>query len=137
MLVIIGYVVVMFSVFGGFAMAGGHLAALFQPLELLMIGGGAGGAFLVGNNGKAIKATLKDLPSILKGSKYTKASYMELMALLYELLGKVRKEGLMSIEADVERPEESPIFAKYPKIQADHHVSNSLPIICASWLAAT
>lgn len=122
MLVIIGYVVVMASVFGGFAMAGGHLGALFQPIELLMIGGGAGGAFLVGNNGKAIKATLKDLPTVLKGSKYTKASYMELMALLYELLGKVRKEGLMSIEADVERPEESPVFAKYPKILSDHHV---------------
>lgn len=122
MLVIVGYVVVMASVFGGFAMACGHLAALFQPLELLMIGGGAGGAFLVGNNGKAIKATLKDLPTVLKGSKYTKAIYMELMALLYELLGKVRKEGLMSIEADVEKPEESPIFAKYPQILADHHV---------------
>ena len=67
MLVIIGYVVVMASVFGGFALAGGHLGALFQPVELLMIGGGAGGAFLVGNNGKAIKATLKDLPTVLKG----------------------------------------------------------------------
>ncbi|MBI5429579.1 MAG: flagellar motor stator protein MotA [Nitrosomonadales bacterium] len=122
MLVIVGYVVVMASVFGGFAMAGGHLGALFQPLELLMIGGGAAGAFFVGNNGKAIKATLKDLPTVLKGSKYNKDSYMELMALLYELLGKVRKEGLMSIEADVESPEESPVFAKYPTILADHHV---------------
>ena len=122
MLVIIGYVVVMFSVFGGFAMAGGHLAALFQPIELLMIGGAAGGAFLVGNTGKVIKITLRDLPKILKGPKYTKDSYMEMMALLYELLGKVRKEGLMAIEADVERPEESPVFAKYPKVLADHHV---------------
>ncbi|MGC2165358.1 MAG: flagellar motor stator protein MotA [Gallionella sp.] len=122
MLVIIGYVVVLASVFGGFAMAGGHLGALFQPLELLMIGGGAGGAFFVGNNGKAIKATLKDIPLIFKGSKYSKDSYMELMALLYELLGKVRKEGLMAIEGDVENPEESPVFSKYPKIQSDHHV---------------
>ena len=122
MLVIIGYVVVLGSVFGGYALAGGHLGGLFQPLELLMIGGGAGGAFLVGNNSKAIKATLKDLPTVLKGSKYTKDTYMELMALLYELLGKVRKEGLMSIEGDVENPHESPIFAKYPKIASDHHV---------------
>jgi chemotaxis protein MotA len=122
MLVIVGYIVVAASVFGGFALAGGHMGALFQPLELLMIGGGAGGAFFVGNNGKAIKATLKDLPSVFKGSKYNKESYMELMALLYELLGKVRKEGLMSIEGDVENPEESPIFAKYPKVLADHHV---------------
>ncbi|MDP1996087.1 MAG: flagellar motor stator protein MotA, partial [Gallionella sp.] len=112
MLVIIGYVVVIGSVFGGFALAGGHLAALWQPVELLMIGGGGLGAFLVGNSGKAIKATFKALPSVLKGPKYTKDSYMELMALLYELLGKVRKEGLMAIEGDVERPEESPIFAK-------------------------
>jgi len=122
MLVIVGYVVVLGSVFGGFAMAGGHLGALWQPLELLMIGGGALGAFFVGNTGKAIKATLKDLPTVLKGSKYSKDTYMELMALLYELLGKVRKEGLMSIEGDVEKPEESPIFAKYPKVLADHHV---------------
>src|SRR3989339_1430707 len=122
MLVIVGYVVVLGSVFGGFVLAGGHLAALWQPVELLMIGGGGLGAFLVGNSGKAIKATLKALPSVLKGSKYSKDSYMELMALLYELLGKVRKEGLMSIEGDVEKPEESPIFAKYPKVIADHHV---------------
>jgi chemotaxis protein MotA len=122
MLVIVGYIVVAASVFGGFALAGGHMGALFQPLELLMIGGGAGGAFFVGNNGKAIKATLKDLPSVFKGSRYNKESYMELMALMYELLGKVRKEGLMSIEGDVENPHESPVFAKYPKILEDHHV---------------
>jgi chemotaxis protein MotA len=122
MLVIIGYVVVCFSVFGGFAMAGGHLAALFQPIELLMIGGAAAGAFLVGNTGKVIKATLKNLPKIMKGSKYNKETYMELMALLYELLNKVRKEGLMSIEGDVEEPAESALFVKYPKVIADHHV---------------
>src|SRR5574340_1418605 len=92
MLVIIGYVVVCLSVFGGFALAGGHLGALFQPVELLMIGGAATGAFFVGNTGKAIKATLKGLPKTLQGPKYNKATYMELMALMYELLNKVRKE---------------------------------------------
>ena len=122
MLVIIGFVVVLGSVFGGFALAGGHLAALWQPVELLMIGGGAVGAFFVSNSGKVIKATMKALPSVFKGAKYSKDNYMELMALLYELLGKVRKEGLMSIEGDVENPGESQIFAKYPKILADHHV---------------
>ena len=122
MLVLIGYVVVLFSVFGGFALAGGHLAALFQPIEVLMIGGAAVGAFFVGNTGKAIKATFKALPNVMKGTKYNKDSYMELMALLYEILGKIRKEGLMSIEGDVENPHESPVFSKYPKIQADHHV---------------
>lgn len=122
MLVLIGYVVVCVGVFGGFALNGGHLAALFQPLELMMIGGGAAGAFLVGNNGKAIKATLKSLPKLLQGSRYTRDLYMELMALLFEVLSKVRKEGLMSIEGDIEKPEESPVFSKYPGVLADHHV---------------
>src|SRR5512143_3563866 len=122
MLVIVGYIVVAFSVFGGFALAGGHLAALLQPVELLMIGGSALGAFFVGNNSKAIKATLKDLPTVLKGSKYTRALYMDIMALLYELLTKIRKEGLMSVEADVDGPENSPLFTKYPSVMADHHV---------------
>lgn len=122
MLVIVGYVIVCASVFGGFVLAGGHIASLFQPVELLMIGGAAAGAFMVGNTVKTMKATVRDLPKVLKGPKYSKEIYMELMALLYELLGKVRKEGLMSIEGDVERPEESPIFAKYPKVASDHHV---------------
>ncbi|HZX26534.1 MAG TPA: flagellar motor stator protein MotA [Telluria sp.] len=122
MLVLIGYVVVCIGVFGGFALNGGHLAALFQPLELMMIGGGAAGAFLVGNNGKAIKATLKALPKLLQGSRYTRDLYMELMALLFDVLSKVRKEGLMSIEGDIEKPEESPVFSKYPGVLADHHV---------------
>jgi chemotaxis protein MotA len=110
------------SVFGGFALAGGHMGALFQPVELLMIGGAAVGAFLVGNTSESIKATLSALPKVFKGAKYNKAVYMELLALLYELLNKVRKEGLMSIEADVETPHESQIFAKYPTIASDHHV---------------
>jgi chemotaxis protein MotA len=122
MFVIVGYLVVAGAVFGGFALAGGHMAALFQPLELLMIGGAALGSFFVGNSGKTIKATVKAFPLLLKGDKYSKDSYMELMALLYELLGKVRKEGLMSIENDIEHPHESPVFAKYPKVSGDHHL---------------
>jgi len=122
LLVIIGYVVVMASVFGGFAMAGGHLAALFQPLELLMIGGAALGAFFVGNNGKAIKATMAALPTLLKGSRYTKDLYMELLSLMFDVLSKVRKEGLMSIEGDIESPAESPLFSKYPTVLEDHHI---------------
>ena len=122
MLVIVGYIVILASVFGGFVLAGGHIASLWQPVELLMIGGGATGAFLVGNNSKAIKATLKALPTLFKGSKYNRALYMDMMALLYELLTKIRKEGLMSIEGDVDAPESSPLFSKYPAIQADHHI---------------
>ena len=122
MLVIVGWILVIASVFGGFALAGGHLAALFQPVELLMIGGAAAGAFLVGNTMKVVKATLKALPTVFKESKYSKTLYMELLALLFEILAKVRKEGLMSIERDVENPEESPVFAKYPTILSDHHM---------------
>ncbi|MDB5754874.1 MAG: motA [Massilia sp.] len=122
MLVIIGYIVVCASVFGGFAAIGGHLAALWQPLELVMIFGAATGAFFVGNNGKSIKATLAALPTLFKGSRHTKELYMEMMSLLFDVLSKVRKEGLMSIEGDIEMPEESPVFSKYPGVLADHHI---------------
>jgi chemotaxis protein MotA len=110
------------AVFGGFAMAGGHLGSLLQPVELLMIFGSAAGAFLVANPSKVIKSTLKALPSLLRGSRYSKSLYMETLALLFEILAKVRKEGLMSIEGDVETPEQSPIFSKYPMVTSDHHV---------------
>ena len=122
MLVILGYVIVCGCIFGSFVMQGGHLAALWQPLELVMIFGGAVGAFFVGNNGKAIKATLGALPSLFKGSRHTKELYMEMMSLLFDVLSKVRKEGLMSIEGDIEAPEESPLFSKYPGVLADHHI---------------
>jgi chemotaxis protein MotA len=123
MLVIVGYVVVLASVLGGYILAGGHLAAMLQPLELLIIGGAASGAFIVGNSMKTIKATIKALPTVLKGGALTKATYMQLLGLLFEILTKVRKEGLMSIEADIETPAESAIFSKYPEILADHHVT--------------
>jgi chemotaxis protein MotA len=121
MTVIVGFIVVLGAIFGGFILEGGHLGAMFQPMELLMIGGGSFGAFVVSNDNKTIKATFAALPTVFKGSQYTKALYMELMALLYELLNKIKKEGLMAIESDVDAPMESPIFAKYPKILADHH----------------
>jgi chemotaxis protein MotA len=122
MLVLTGYVIVLVSVFGGYALAGGHLAAMLQPVELLMIGGAAVGAFVVGNPSKTLSATLRVLPSLLKGSKYSKSLYMQLMRLLYEILAKARKEGLISIERDIESVGESPLFAKYPEIVADHHL---------------
>ena len=122
MLVVIGYLIVIGSVFGGYALAGGHLAALMQPVELLMIGGAALGAFVVGNPPKTLKATMRVLPTLLKGSKYSKELYMQLMALLYEILSKARKEGLVAIERDIEAVNESPVFSKYPEIVADHHL---------------
>lgn len=122
MFVIVGYIFVVGSVFGGFAMAGGHLAALFQPLELLMIGGAALGAFVVGNPAKTLKATFQALPTVLKGSAYTKDLYMELMGLLFEILDKTRKEGLLAIDRDIETPNESELFGKYAAVLHDHHL---------------
>ncbi len=122
MFVLVGYAVILGAVFGGFAMAGGHLGSLLQPVELLMIFGSATGAFLVANPNKVVKSTLKALPTLFRGSRYSKALYMETLALLFEILAKVRKEGLMSIEGDVESPDQSPIFSKYPMVTTDHHV---------------
>ena len=122
MLVIIGYVIVVGSVFGGYAAAGGHLGAMFQPLELLMIGGGAIGAFVVGNPAKTLKATAQLLPSVFKGSKYGKSLYMELMSLLYGLLDKARKDGLLAIESDIDAPHESELFQRHPKVLRDRHL---------------
>jgi chemotaxis protein MotA len=122
MLVLVGYVIVVGSVFGGYALTGGHLGALYQPLELLMIGGAAVGAFIVGNPMKTVKATFQSIPALFKGSNYNKALYMELMALLYEILDKTRKEGLLAIERDIESPKESPTFGKYPRVLKDHHL---------------
>ena len=121
MAVAVGYLVILGAVFGGFALAGGHLPALFQPLELLMIGGAALGAFVVGNNPKVVRATLKSMPGLFKGSRLSKAVYIELLALLYEVLGKIRKDGLLAVEKDVDNPKESVLFNKYPRVMADHH----------------
>lgn len=122
MFAIIGFIVVVGSVLGGYAMAGGHLAALIQPSELITIAGAALGAFFVANSPKTVKATVGAIPKVFKGSKLNRALYMDLLAMMYEILGKVRKEGLMSIEGDIEAPESSPIFSKYPNIASDHHV---------------
>jgi len=122
MLVIGGYIIIFASVLGGYVAAGGHLHALVQPFEFVIIIGAAFGAFLVTNTGKVSKGVFKLLPSVLKGSKFTKAVYLELLGLMYETLSKIRKEGLMSIEKDIEAPESSTLFSKYPAILADHHL---------------
>ena len=125
MFLLIGYVIILAASVGTYAVHG-SLAALFVPLEYLAIIGLMTGGFVAGNGGKAIKATLSALPSVLKGSHFTKALYMDLLAMLFEILAKVRKEGLMSIEGDIENPEASPIFAKYPNVAGDHHVMEFL-----------
>ena len=124
MLVIIGYVVCLGCIFGVYVAHGGNISVILHalPFEIITIMGGALGAFVVNNQGKVLKAVLKTLPTVLKGSKYTKARYMELMSLLYDILQKARKDGLMAIEKDVETPHESEIFKKYPAVGSDHHV---------------
>jgi chemotaxis protein MotA len=124
MLVIIGYLVALGCIFGAYIIHGGNIAVIIHalPTEMMAIMGGALGAFAVNNQPKVLKATLAAIPKLLKGSKYSKARYMELMALLYDVLQKARKEGLMAIEADVEDPHSSPLFQKYATVGNDHHV---------------
>jgi chemotaxis protein MotA len=91
-------------------------------VEAMIIGGGAAGAFSAANSMKTIKGSIGGALGLLKGPKFGKADYVELLKLLYELLMKIRKEGLMAIESHVENPESSAIFQKYPKVMADHHL---------------
>ena len=124
MFVIIGWLVVLGCVFGVFIFHGGNISVILKalPFEMLTIGGATMGAFLANNQMKVIKKTMAGLGACFKGSKYTKARYLELLALLFDILQKARKEGLMAIEKDVEEPEQSEIFKKYATVGSDHHV---------------
>lgn len=119
MLIVLGLFVALASVFGGFVLSGGSLGPLYQPTELLMIAGAAIGAFIAANNGKAIRATLGAVARFKRSSGYDKAFYMDLLAMLYNLLGKARRESLMALERDIDNPAQSPIFAQYPKLLED------------------
>jgi chemotaxis protein MotA len=125
MFVIIGWVVVLGCVFGVFVAHGGNMGPILKalPWEMAMIGGATLGAFLVNNQMPVVKATIAGTIACFKGSKHNKARYMELLALLYDILQKARKEGLMSIEKDVEDPHSSALFQKYPQVGNDHHVT--------------
>lgn len=126
MLIAIGFLIVLVSIFGGFLMAGGKLGPLFQPAEFVMIGGAAIGAFLAANNGKAISATLKTATKLKRTTRYDKAVYMELMSLQYKLLTKMRRGGLLAIEKDIESPADSPLFAEHPVILEDPMIMDFL-----------
>lgn len=121
MLLIIGYVIILLASVGTYVVHG-SLAALWMPMEYLAIFGLVMGGFIAGNGMKAIKATFAALPKLFSGSHLNKSLYMDLLAMLFEILSKVRKEGLMSIENDIEEPANSAVFSKYPKIVRDHHV---------------
>ena len=119
MLIPLGFIIVTLSVFGGFSMAGGHLGPLYQPTEILMIVGAAVGSFVAANNGKAIKATLRTASTLKRTKKYDKEIYMQLMSLQYNLLSKMRREGVLGVEKDIENPAESALFSEYPRIAND------------------
>ncbi|HJH24595.1 MAG TPA: flagellar motor stator protein MotA [Paenalcaligenes hominis] len=120
MFIILGYLIVFFSVFGSYVALGGSLGALYQPFELLLIGGAALGGYFAASNGRSISMLFKAIKGALKSSPYNKALYMELMSLLFALLTKARRDGMMAIEADIEDPKQSAIFTAYPAILRDN-----------------
>lgn len=126
MLIVAGFLIVLLAVFGGFVLQDGHLAALFQPYELLMIFGGALGAFVIANDRKALSLTWHSMPMLFRGSRYTRALYMTLMALMFDTLTKVRREGLMSLEGDIDAPYESALFGRYRAVLQDEELLDFL-----------
>lgn len=122
MLVLVGAVVVVVCVLGGFVLSHGQILALWQPYELLIIGGGALGAFLSANPVNVVKAALRDTLGLLKGPKYHKQDYVDLLSMLYELFSLIRKEGLLGVEEHIEDPQASSLFSAYPRLLREHHL---------------
>jgi chemotaxis protein MotA len=118
---IVGIVVILVMVFGGFVIHGGNLAPIFEalPFEMIMIGGAAVGAFLVSNDLAAVKHTAKDVGKVFKGPKWKPGDYRDLLCLLFELI-RIARSNPVGLEEHIENPHESSIFGKYPKIQHDH-----------------
>ncbi|KJJ96919.1 flagellar motor protein MotA [Pseudomonas sp. 21] len=119
---IIGIIVILGSVLGGYMLSGGKIAAIIQPFEVLIIGGAALGAFLQANPGSTFMTVLKKAPKMF-GNRFTHTFYLEVLGMLYEVLNKSRREGMMAIEADVEDPAASPIFSKYPAVLKDDRMT--------------
>jgi len=117
--ILLGYLIVFASVIGAYVLMGGALGALYQPFEFLLIGGAAFGAYVASSSGQSMKMMLQAVPAAMKRNPYGKDIYMQLMALLYVLLNKARRDGLMSVESDIEDPHTSPIFAEYPDVLND------------------
>ena len=121
MIQIIGSVVVLVCVIGGFVLEGGHILALWHPTEVLIIVGSALGAFFTSNPTKVVKASFSGALAVIKGPRYKREDYVQLLKLLYDVLMKIRKDGLMAIESSLEA-KDGGLFKKYPKIGADHHL---------------
>jgi chemotaxis protein MotA len=122
MIQVLGSVVVLACVIGGFILEGGKILALWHPTEILIIVGSALGAFITSNPPKISKDAFKQALALPKGARYGREDYVLLLKLIYDILMKVRKEGLLAIEADLERPEESALFQQYPVVLGDHHM---------------
>lgn len=122
MFAIIGIVIVFGSVIGGYLMEHGNIKVLIQPAELVVIGGASIGTVLIANPLHILKQIAAGLAGVLGGSKFTKQRYLDSLKMMYEMLNKARREGLMALEADVEDPAKSPILSKYPAFVKDHHV---------------
>jgi len=120
MFVILGYLVVLGSVLGGYAMHSSNFAILVQPNELLIIFGAGVGAFIASNSAFTMKLALKGIGHCF-GNGPSKAKYMEMLALLYGLFAKMQREGIISIEKDIEQPESSSLFQQYPTMAKDKH----------------
>ena len=119
---IIGIIVVFASVLGGYVLSHGKIAALVQPFEVLIIGGAALGAFLQANPGYMTLHVLKKSLSMFS-SRFNHGYYLEVLGLIYEILNKSRREGMMAIEGDIEDAAASPIFAKYPSVLKDERMT--------------
>ena len=120
MIAIIGFVIVSAAVIGGYLLEGGNLSVIFQPVEILIIGGAAIGGFIIASPMKVIKATGSSIARIFSNKPYTKQDYMEVLIMINGIFYKIRQQGLVSIESDVDEPEQSPLFSQYPNILKNH-----------------
>ncbi|HSB51714.1 MAG TPA: flagellar motor stator protein MotA [Dissulfurispiraceae bacterium] len=136
MFALIGMAVVILSVVGGFLIEKGNLGVLFQPAEFLIIFGAAGGAFLISSPPKVVRLVTKNIATVIKSKGTTKAQYLELLTLLYHLFAKIRKEGLISVEPDIENPEKSTLFNKFvngtANREAIHFICDNLKVIIST-----
>jgi chemotaxis protein MotA len=119
---ILGIVIVFGAILGGFLMEEGPLAVLVQPAELVIIGGAAIGTLLIANPVPLIVKIFKALLGVLSGSKYTQAFYLESLKMLNDIFSFARKSGMAKLEEDVENPDKSAVFSKYPRLIKDHHM---------------